>query len=46
LAYLLVMRSPVPDIDAFGLEHSHFGQRLILNDRFDTDKGAQALSAV
>ena len=45
LAYLHVMRSPVPGIDAFALARSHFGERLILNDGFDGATADQALSA-
>jgi N-ethylmaleimide reductase len=41
LAYLHVMRSPLPGIDAFALAREHFGPRLILNDGFDA-AGAEA----
>jgi N-ethylmaleimide reductase len=41
LAYLHVMRAPVPHIDAFALAREHFGPRLILNDGFDA-LGAEA----
>jgi len=44
LAYLHVMRSPVPGIDAFALARSHFGERLILNDGFDGNSAAQSLA--
>ncbi|MFN9451064.1 MAG: alkene reductase [Rubrivivax sp.] len=44
LAYLHVMRSPVPDIDAFALAGRHFGHRLILNDGFDAEKAGQAVA--
>ncbi|RFO95000.1 alkene reductase [Rhodoferax lacus] len=45
LAYLHVMRAPVPDIDAFALARTHFGERLILNDGFGPDNAAQSLQA-
>lgn len=45
LAYLHVMRAPVPDIDAFALAREHFGDRLILNDGFDADNAESALLA-
>lgn len=45
LAYLHVMRAPVPDLDAFGLARTEFGQRLILNDGFDGVSAAQAVAA-
>lgn len=44
LAYLHVMRSPVASIDAFRLAREHFGYRLILNDGFSPEAGAQALA--
>ena len=43
LAYLHVMRAPVPDVDAFALAREHFGRRLIVNDGFD---GASAEAAL
>lgn len=43
LAYLHVMRSPVPGIDAFALAREHFKGALILNDGFDGPSAAQAL---
>jgi NADPH2 dehydrogenase/N-ethylmaleimide reductase len=43
LAYLHVMRSPVPGIDAFALAREHFKGPLILNDGFDGASAAQAL---
>lgn len=44
LAYLHVMRAPVPEIDAFGLARQHFGGRLILNDGFDAQSAESALA--
>lgn len=43
LAYLHIMRAPLPDLDAFALAQQHFGTRLILNDGFD---GPSALAAL
>jgi len=43
LAYVHVMRAPVPDLDAFALARDAFGERLILNDGFD---GASAEAAL
>ena len=45
LAYLHVMRAPMPELDAFALARSHFGDRLILNDGFDPGNAEQALQA-
>lgn len=45
LAYLHVMRAPVPDIDAFALARTHFGARLIVNDGFDGASAEQALAS-
>ena len=45
LAYLHVMRSPLPGIDAFALARQHFGTRLILNDGFDAATAEAALAA-
>lgn len=45
IAYLHVMRAPVPGIDAFALASEHFGDRLILNDGFDAQSAEQALDA-
>lgn len=45
LAYLHVMRSPVPDIDAFALARTHFRGHLILNDGFDQVSAEQSLAA-
>jgi NADPH2 dehydrogenase/N-ethylmaleimide reductase len=44
LAYLHVMRAPVPTIDAFALARVHFGARLIVNDGFDGTSAEQALA--
>ncbi len=43
LAYLHVMRAPMPAIDAFALARAHFGARLIVNDGFDGASAEQAL---
>ncbi len=43
LAYLHVMRSPLPDLDAFALARAHFGERLILNDGFGPSNAEEAL---
>ena len=45
LAYLHVMRSPLPELDAFALARTHFGERLILNDGFDPANAETALQA-
>ena len=45
LAYLHIMRAPVPTIDAFALARTHFGGPLILNDGFDADSAEAALEA-
>ncbi len=45
LAYLHVMRAPMPELDAFALAQTHFGQRLILNDGFDPVNAESALQA-
>lgn len=45
LAYLHVMRAPVPSIDAFALARENFGGRLIVNDGFDGASAEQALEA-
>lgn len=45
LAYLHVMRAPLPAIDAFALARQHFGARLILNDGFGVDSAERALAA-
>lgn len=43
LAYLHVMRSPLPNIDAFALAREHFGERLILNDGFGPENAEPCL---
>ena len=43
LAYLHVMRAPVPGIDAFAMARRHFGGPLILNDGFDAAGAELAL---
>jgi len=45
LAYLHVMRAPLPELDAFALAHTHFGERLILNDGFGPENAEPALDA-
>ncbi len=45
LAYLHIMRSPRPDIDAFQLAREHFSGPLILNDNFDPDSASEAVSS-
>ena len=45
LAYLHIMRAPVPNIDAFALARTHFGGPLILNDGFDANSAEAALAA-
>jgi len=45
LAYLHVMRSPLSNLDAFGLAREHAGQKLVLNDGFDGDLARAALEA-
>lgn len=45
LAYLHVMRSPVPEIDAFALARANFGVRLIVNDGFDGESAEDAIAA-
>jgi N-ethylmaleimide reductase len=44
LAYMHVIRSPRPDIDAFTLAREQFRGPLILNDSFDFATGQQAAS--
>ena len=43
LAYLHIMRSPIPAIDAFSLARDHFAGPLILNDGFDAHSAEVAL---
>ena len=45
LAYLHVIRSPRPDLDAFLLARHGFSGALILNDGFDYESGNAALAA-
>lgn len=45
LAYLHVMRSPLPDLDAFAMAREHFPDRLILNDSFDPESATHAVAA-
>jgi len=45
LAYLHVIRSPRPDLDAFALARRAFAGALILNDGFDYQTGNAALAA-
>lgn len=40
LAYLHVMKAPLPEIDAFALARGHFGERLIVNDGFTPETAA------
>ena len=43
LAYLHVMRAPMPEVDAFALAREQFGERLILNDGLGPDNAAATL---
>ncbi|MCU1717569.1 alkene reductase [Pseudomonas sp. 5P_3.1_Bac2] len=43
LAYLHIMRSPLPQLDAFALARAHSGTALILNDGFDAVSAEAAL---
>ena len=45
LAYLHVMRSPLPELDAFALARERFPGALILNDGFDGHSARQAIEA-
>jgi N-ethylmaleimide reductase len=45
LAYLHVIRSPRPELDAFVLARQHFQGPLILNDSFDVATARQAVAA-
>lgn len=45
LAYLHVMKAPIPEIDAFALARRNFGGPLILNDGFDGESAEAALQA-
>ena len=37
------MRAPMPEIDAFEMARSHFGDRLILNDGFTPENSEESL---
>ena len=43
LAYLHVMRAPLPELDAFALARQNFGGNLILNDGFGADNAEATL---
>ena len=43
LAYLHVMRAPMPELDAFALARQNFGEQLILNDGFGADNAEATL---
>ena len=43
LAYLHVMRAPMPEVDAFALARQNFGEHLILNDGFGADNAQETL---
>jgi len=43
-AYLHVIRSPLPTIDAFALARAHHGGALIINDGFEPDTAAAAVT--
>jgi N-ethylmaleimide reductase len=45
LAYLHIMRAPLPEIDAFSLARQHFNGPLILNDGFKPDSAAEAIAS-
>lgn len=45
LAYLHIMRSPVPGLDAFAVARQGFRGALILNDGFDGESAARQLEA-
>jgi N-ethylmaleimide reductase len=45
LAYLHVVRSPDPALDAFALARAHFPGPMIFNDGFDFESGNQAISS-
>lgn len=42
-AYLHLIRSPLPDFDAFAFARQHFSGTLILNDGFDAKSASQAV---
>lgn len=43
LAYLHIMRSPLPELDAFALARAHSSAPLILNEGFDAASAERAL---
>ncbi|GAA0795891.1 alkene reductase [Marinobacterium sediminicola] len=43
VAFVHIMRSPVPEIDAFALAREHFNGALILNDSFEPETAAAAI---
>jgi len=45
LAYVHIMRSPLPELDAFALAQRHCSSGLILNDGFDGASAEAALQA-
>jgi N-ethylmaleimide reductase len=45
LAYLHVVRSPNPEVDAFALARAHYAGPQVLNDGFDFDSASEALVA-
>lgn len=45
LAFLHIMRSPLPELDAFAMARRHFAGPLILNDGFDGASARAALQA-
>ena len=45
LAYLHIMRSPVPGLDAFAIARQGFGGALIANDGFDGQSAAQHIAS-
>nr|WP_298380821.1 alkene reductase [uncultured Halomonas sp.] len=44
LAYLHMMSSPLPELDAFALGKAYFPDRLILNNSFDPDSATHAVA--
>jgi N-ethylmaleimide reductase len=44
-AWLHVIRSPLPELDAFALARAHYAGRLILNDGFNPESARAALRA-
>lgn len=45
VAFVHIMRAPVPEIDAFALARDNFNGSLILNDGFEPDTAAAAIEA-